>query len=894
MAEYNPFAIDDTWWCSPLQLLSEKECLFNPPEFELPVLDSESTDSVWSASTLDLPELAAQNGDQHEISLEVLDNPEQPEHLRPASAEGKYPDIQHDIWNLGLGDVEDIKLTQLYTWEAFDKKSVPNTTRTAYLSEAGSEAFDAALSLEQDHKPTGVLPRDVSLRALCSLTLGRSSIFFQWDEIEQSFTQTLNGTPTAGFSSLASASIAAELMEYAAIYRKLQDFSSYDKPRAVASPVVVALQRSIASILEAVEEQNLAQMSSLRSILGLQDIIERPRQLLRLLCSLRDAVSDHTTDETAISSLSDTVHAIVATGSDFAGVLTAVLTRACRPWLESMAVEVGLIYHLHGSPQLAKRPDIEGRTFDASVPTDCTAEIQDDRLLTADDRTLFNETRATVNLLRFYLPDAVQCADGLVALSTTRPDKYGFPSPDNEIQEWPQLGELVRNPQSGEPLSEQDNWASYEAIRYRMSEAPGAVRWNSGDTVYATAITVLATSDDMAPTHEDGLNLEHLQRPFDILRPAIEAQACRVNRVLLQYLSKDCGLRKHLDLQRAFHLLDSGQFVSRLSTALFSAETQSAERRRGMMPTAETMGLRLGVKPGQRWPPASSELRLTLAGLLSEVYHDSSTMPKQGVAQDDLPGGLSFAIRELPEAEIELVMTDAGSIYALDFLRLQYAAPPPLDSILTPSAMQKYDDAFRFLLKMVRAVYITARMGKNDTRERHRSREVLSARFASEAHHVTTTLMSYFMDVGISAPWAELQASLDAAEEALSADMPVTVGVNVLRDMHHRFLDTVRDRLFLKRKQQAIRVAIEGVLTAVLTGAASLQSEAERGELSTAAANVFLSAAVEKLVSILQGIVDKPPKSHASGDSLDGDTIVVRLLLARLNWNGFYARKAAS
>ncbi|KAK1818918.1 hypothetical protein LTR12_006725 [Friedmanniomyces endolithicus] len=882
MAEYNPFAVDDTWWCLPLQLLSEKEGLFNPPEFELPVLDSESTDSVWSASTLDLPELAAQNGDQHEISLEILDNPEQPEHLRPASAEGKYPDIQHDIWNLGLGDVEDIKLTQLYTWEAFEKKSVPNTTRTAYLSEAGSEAFDAALSLEQDHESTGVLPRDVSLRALCSLTLGRSSIFFQWDEIEQSFTQTLNGTPTAGFSSLASASVTAELMEYAAMYRKLQDFSSYDKPRAVASPVVVALQRSIASMLEAIEERNLAQMSSVRSVLGLQAIIERPRQLLRLLCSLRDAVSDPSTDEAAISSLSDTVHAIVATGSDFAGVLTAVLTRACRPWLESMAVE------------LAKRPDIEGRTFDASVATDCTAGIQDDGLLTAKDRTLFNETRATVSLLRSYLPDAVQYADELVALPTTGPDKCELPSPDIEIQEWLQLGEPVRNPRSGESLSEQGNWASYEAIRDRTSEVPSTSRSNSGDTVYATAITVLATSDDVAPTHEDGLDLERLQRPFDILRPAIEAQACRMNRVLLQYLFKDCGLRKHLDLQRAFHLLDSGQFVSRLSTALFSAETQSAERRRGMMPTAQTMGLRLGVKPGQRWPPASSELRLTLAGLLSEVYHDSSTMPKQGVAQDDLPGGLSFAIRELPEAEIELVMTDAGSIYALDFLRLQYAAPPPLDSILTPSAMQKYDDAFRFLLRMVRAIYITARIGKNDTWKQHRPWEASTARFASEAHHVTTTLMSYFMDIGISAPWAELQASLDAAEAGLKVDMPVTVGINALRDMHHRFLDTVRDRLFLKRKQQAIRVAIEEFLTAVLNGAASLQSEAERGELSTAAANLVLSVAVEKLVRILQGIVDKPPKSHASGDSLDGDTIVVRLLLARLNWNGFYTRKAAS
>ncbi|KAK0354524.1 hypothetical protein LTR94_012135 [Friedmanniomyces endolithicus] len=894
MAESNPFAIDDTWWCSPLQLLSEKECLFDPAEFELPVLDSEGTDSLWSASTLDLPELAAQNGDQHEISLELLDNPEPLDSHRPASAEGKYPDIQHDIWDLGLDDVEVPKLTQLYTWEAFEKTAVPNITRTAYISEAGSEAFDAALSLEQRHKSTGVLPRDVSLRALCSLALGRSSIFFQWDEAKQSFIQTLSDTPAAGLSALASASVAAELMEYAAIYRKLQDFSSYDKPRAVASPVVVALQRSIASMLEAVEERNLAQMSSVRSILGLQAIVERPWQLLRLLCTLRDAVSDHTTDEAAISTLSDAVHAIVATGSDFADVLTAILTRACRPWLESMAVEVGLIHHLHASSQLANQPDIAGKTFDASVATDCTAELQDDGLLTAEDRTLFNETRATVSLLRSYLPHAVKYADGLVALSTTGPDKYKLPSPDDESQERPQLSDPVSDPQSGEPLSEQDNWASYEAIHNRMSEAPSAVRSNSGDTVYATAITTLAASDGVAPIHEHGLDREHLQRPFDILRPAIEAQACRMNRVLLQYLFKDCRLRKHLDLQRAFHLLDSGQFVSRLSTALFSAETQSAERRRGMMPTAETMGLRLGVKPGQRWPPASSELRLTLAGLLSEVYYDNPATPKPAMAQDDLPGGLSFAIRKLPEAEIELVVADAGSIYALDFLRLHYAAPPPLDSISTPSAMQKYDDAFRFLLRMVRAVYITARMGKNDTRKRHRPRETSTARFASEAHHVTTTLMSYFMDIGISAPWAELQASLDAAEEALEVDMPVTVGINALRDMHHRFLETVRDRLFLRKRQQAVRVAIEEVSTAVLSGAASLQSEAEGETPFIASANAVLSSAVVRLVSILQGIVEKPPKSHASRDSADGDTGVVRLLLAKLDWNSFYARKASS
>ncbi|TKA72134.1 hypothetical protein B0A55_06361 [Friedmanniomyces simplex] len=897
MGKYNPFAVDDLWRHSPLQLLSGKASCFELPVFDLPELDDERADAILLVDTLHLPELAARDGDDHRLAFEDFDIPSTPEDFRPAPTENKQPEVQLDIWSLDLDRVGETSTTRFHTWEAFEKKDVSNATRTAHLSEAGPGVFDAALSLEKRHNSIGVLPRDVSLRALCTLALGRSSIFFQWDEIKQSFTQTLRGTPTAGLSAMTSDSFTTELMDYAAMYHKLQTFSAADLPRESLLAVGLAFRRSMSSVLEAIEENIVTQMSSIRSLLQLQAIVERPRRLLSLLDALKDAISDSATDEAAIASLSDTVHAIAATGNSFAAVLKAVLEQASRPWLEKMATELGLTHQAWPSSQPADGSSGEGRAFEASVASDCTAKSQGDSLLTAEDKIMVSETQATVSLLRIYLPDAVQPADEPVELSDVRLCNREAPFQKHHSQTRSQraISDLSSGAQLQFTLYEQDVWASHEAqqhfygaIDQQMSAEPSALRMNNRDSVYLTAVKALAEIDDRALLHGNGLSLKHFQRPFDKLRPDIEAQACRMNRVLLRYLFRDCGLRKHLELQCTFHLLYSGEFVSRLSTALFSAETQSAERKRGMIPTAETMGLRLGVKEGQRWPPASSELRLTLAGLLSEVHHDSSATPKQAKAQGDLPGGLSFAIRELPEAEIDLVM-DTGSIYALDFLRLQYTAPPPLDSILTPSSMQKYDDTFRFLLRMVRAVYITARLGQGTTEHRHCARDSSTARFVIEAHHVTTTLMSYFIDVGISAPWTALQAALDGVEKALEDDTAVVVGVSVLRDMHRDLLGTVRERLFLKRKQQAIRVAIEEVLTAVLNGAASMQSDDEGGPHSIAAEHAAFGVAVVKLIGILQRIVDKPPKSHVSSD---GDVDVVRLLLAKLDWNGFYASKA--
>ncbi|KAK3655216.1 hypothetical protein LTR56_003637 [Elasticomyces elasticus] len=870
MNEYDPFATSDLWRCSHLQPLSGKASLFDDvPEFDLPTLDDSDLISESPVYQLDLLELTAQHEDSN-VELDVLDGFPSSETTESLSANS---DEKDDIWALNLDSFDESNRPSLYTWEAFQKKDVANTTRTAYLSEAGSEAFDAALS--SSNGSTGVLPRDVALRALCSLALGRSSIFFRWDEIKQRFMQTLGGTPTAGLSVPASDSFAAELMAYAGLYRRLQAYSASGSPRKNPSAVVLAFKRSVASVLEAIEGSIVACTQSVQTLLQLQCATRLPRQLLQLLETLKDAVDGANSDEAAICVLSDTIDAVVATNNDFAGVLEAMLTQVSRPWLTRLAGEVGLIEQPHLTSRAAEETAINGDGMSPSNMSELPVSLPSNSLFTAEDQTLLHETRATVKLLRTHLPETVRY-DGH-SLDQVYDSDPVWEAPEQQQQH---------------VLLEQDVWAShqaqqqfYGAIDNQMSSTPNISQRGPHDSIHVIASEALTPQHD--PTENHHFHLDIAQKPFDLLRAFVEVQAQRVNGFLLRHLFRDCRLRQHLDIQRAFHCLGNAEFVSRLCTALFSEETQSAERRRGTLSNGKTMGLRLGVQE-QRWPPASSELRLALADVLTEVYHSSQAVVKGDGSKSDLPGGLSFAIRELPEAEIDRVM-DAGSIFALDFLRLQYAAPPPLDTILTPGSMQRYDEVFRFMLRMVRAVYVAARIGSDRGQHQPPSVTTITARFALEARHVTAMLMSYFVDIGIAAPWLDLQHSLDTVERALEANNAMKVGINALRDMHEHFLESARGRLFLKRKQQPIRTAIEDVLIALFRAVACVQSEGDSSLL--ASKHEAFGAAVVRLIHILQAIVDKPAKGHASSDSTDDDGLMAGILLAKLNWNEFYHKR---
>jgi hypothetical protein len=382
--------------------------------------------------------------------------------------------------------------------------------------------------------------------------------------------------------------------------------------------------------------------------------------------------------------------------------------------------------------------------------------------------------------------------------------------------------------------------------------------------------------------------------PIERLRPLVREHAKLINNTILRHLFWTCRLQHNLDLQHQYHLFGNGDFVARLSTALFSPEAQSAERTRGIIPTGKTMGLRLGISDGQRWPPASSELRLTLAGVLTETYHPERANDKPLKANiKELPGGLSFSIRELPDDEIEKVL-DSGSLYALDFLRLQYIPPAGLEAVITPSSMQAYDGIFRQLLRMIRILDVSETIKK-----RSRLKETLDSssftRFSVEAHHFTSTIMSYMMDTGIQTPWrafiasvAEVEIDLKSGEER-NAKNPI-LGLDGLRRLHEQCLESIRARLFLRRKHEKIRNAIEEASMGILRCAAAM----ETGEFDTfETLYAKFEERIAELLSVLRRAVNRPGKMRVDMDIAESDAEAMLPLLQRLNWNGFYRSDAS-
>ncbi|KAK4544569.1 hypothetical protein LTR36_004141 [Oleoguttula mirabilis] len=912
-----PFELDPSWRSTFLALeLRDDRNLFLPPDFVLPSLaDGGNHDALEYDLELELPDIS--NADCSDLRvLDEIDSGILSSENVATSPKLDSSDCHSDIWSLDLCDPTDDLAPRMRTWEAFDKKTVLNAQHTAYLSEAGPAAFDAALASQQPKESRGILHQDVSLRALSNLALGRSSIFFQWDEPKQSFVPTLEGVPTAGLSLQCSQSFAAQAMDYGAAYRTLQAFGESPGQAVGSSATLTALRRTVASVLEAIEAYISHRLQALLSPLQLQDTLERPRQLLEVLQSLTSFIYDGISEEEAVSAVADRVHALVETGSAVALLLRVILVRVSEPWLSALAQDLGL--SSNASPALH---DTTSDAFDGTEAVNLSvtenAGIDSERMsvLSPEDRKLIMETKASLTILRKHFPDhdlrlaASSGQDGAqlgntVSRNSRTSDPHPKPLPrhsaaltmiSEDAMTERALGSEMQDAAWSDHVAQMEY---YEAMDARISRLPAGLPLAPTDPLRAATIDVLnvGTAPDLGHSYafESALSLQ----PFDELRPLVQAQSSRLNSMLLRYMFQTCHLRKHLDLQHAFHLFGNGNFVSRLSTALFSPETQSAERKRGTIPTSETMGLRLGVREGQLWPPASSELRLTLMGVLSETYHTTAaqSMPSS-TKQVELPGGLSFAIRELPDAEIDRVM-DANSIYALDFLRLQYTAPAPLDAVITRIAMQKYDDTFRFLLRLMRILDTTTRLHRTHATGGD-GKSGMASLFAAEAHHFVSSLMSYVVDIGIGAPWRVFQHALDGIEQALAVRgsnttgrVDASIGIDSLRELHNHCLDTMRTRLYLKRKQEGLRKAIDAVLVGILEAASAHETAKGRDQEHSKGKIARFRAAVSALVSKLKDVVDRPAKSRSTSDSTEDETEMARLLLAKLNWNGFYGAPA--
>jgi hypothetical protein len=653
-------------------------------------------------------------------------------------------------------------------------------------------------------------------------------------------------------------------------------------------------------------------MVLVRSLLQLQQVVDRPLSILRHLHTLLKKLGRDLTDEELISTLSDEVTQLAESGSTLTDMMSEILSCASMPWLQRMAEDVGLSGSFRSS-NCAPYSDRIASTLSDPMPEASFLAMEDNRTLSS--------VRRSIRLLRQHVPDhplvdpqstsfdldAVQTAAGrdLVTM-LQQADEYKL----QMTEEMTRHRQGIRWPRNNAPLSPNTDCPSTGD-----SEGPFALpaledidmlgkETSSTDlaesTVYHSLQQAVKATIESTTDLPDDISVGEFSDVLYPLRPFIDAQASLVNGAVAEYLFNKYKLLDHLELHRSYHLFGNGDFVTRLATALFSDDVQTAERKRGNVPTSETMGLRLGSRESQRWPPASSELRLTLLNVLSDSYV-SSDAQEQGTTQ--LPGGLSFAIRELTDAEIDRVM-DPTSIYALDFLRLQYTPPSPLADIFTQAIVQHYDSIFRTLLVHVRVLHATSQLSAlcNKTKiqesTRNASRQLLTLRrFAWKARHFSTTIFSHFTDTVIASSWKDFSAQMNALQPKAQGEEEGTERQTQPTDLpsltatHESYLSSIRNKLFLRHKHTAIRLAVEELAGIIVKTTAGALHSSETGKVALAEQEERFDVLSDELISLLQGLASKPSKEQRDwqqqqSSSLSSESEAAKLLLARLSWRG--------
>ena len=394
----------------------------------------------------------------------------------------------------------------------------------------------------------------------------------------------------------------------------------------------------------------------------------------------------------------------------------------------------------------------------------------------------------------------------------------------------------------------------------------------------------------------------------------LSAQSRLVNSACLSMFFKEHNVRDHLSLLRRFHLFGDGVFSSRLAHALFDPDIDATERKLGAVRSGGTMGLKLSSR--DTWPPASSELRLALMDVLTECFSQKTGIHAAG-KQSELPGGLSFAIRQLSEEELE-ACTDPNSIAALDFLKLEYKPPSPLHAIITPLALYRYDRIFRLLLRVLRMVFVVNNLWRELRGGGGGSLPPTptARRFAIEARHFVTTLANYMMESGIGTTWTRFERKLAEIEKGL--DRRGRGGgeesLDRLRAYHESILDRIMFATLSRKRQLPVMKIVDEIFALVLKFAAAGPAAGRRGEVEEGG-----GADIETLyrsfrrrvgifISVCKGLSEKRGYGDGRTDlegrrgAVDGvfgtgykeEANLLGMLLLGLEMSGYYSKSAAA
>ncbi|PYH98550.1 gamma-tubulin complex component GCP6 [Aspergillus ellipticus CBS 707.79] len=866
----DPFSSHGLWRISkftlqslqPLEPLAWDEKLpdLSDGVFKLPL-------NIFDKSVSELPESNAFGADllDADPTLELMTDASSDSQPNAASAPHDVEEEEtEDIWALDNIEVEQGRDSLLKTWEKFHDRTSHEPV-SAYFSESGAKGFDAALAQQvasrgiQNKKC--VTRKDLFFQALLKLGLGWSSIFFHYNENARRFERVHDNIRISGLTSTALNGLTEELLHCGTNMQRTRGFVGRVSVKPNELSTLSAFTSAAAVVVYTLEKQLVGSFKHIASLLQIKALFQECGKIVSVLANMVEAVDGAASEAQIISVVLERAAHFSQIFDQMEALLHEIVNRVAAPWLAHVETWVGLRPETMTSIELAS----SGRSF-------VVLETREE-----NRKTLLKTPRVDYR----YLPDQMP--------SFVPPDQASLIFESGRSlrllkQNHPQHPIASREIGGASMPSFEcaSTWLDIERVQKKASDYEARLRseilkYNRGESCIGISATLPDTEvsghsgdhDTLAGTFElfdlddartatellphDGTSTKDtigrlLDGSADVddpgssatprdfgpeltssmylsLAPLLSSQALLIDFSCLHLLFKEHRLRYHLTLQWRFQLLGDGFFTCLISNSLFDPDMESGERRAGVVRSDVHAGLRLGSR--DTWPPASSELRLVLIGLLNEC-HDADKQ-SDGTSHSDLrnerelPGGLSFSIRELTDEEI-VKCKDPNAIEALDFLRLQYKPSTVLETILTQRSLNKYDRLFKHLLRLLRMVSVVKELIRDSTARDSMSgdtRNVLQ-KFRIDCQHFVLAISDYCFHVGVGSTWQRFQNTLSRIESCLDkGDIDGTIeaahSVPRLRDYHEDILDQMLYALFLSKKHNQAATLLENIFGTILT-----------------------------------------------------------------------------
>lgn len=865
-------------------------------------------------------------------------------------------EISHDAQECGK-NCDDIWLnvekysfisTIFKSWDPLDN-NLNSQTISPYITEAKTVIFDTLIGAPEDYLNVAndeylLINSSIFSSSLLSVGLGRNSVLFTWNEERHSFTQAVPKLRISGFTGETLVGLTDIFIECGNIVKSLQKYAKkcYSEE---TSPTRIALANSVNILLETLESHLSDSTSKQNSILHLKAFFEPAHSILNYFQKLINNTAANRSDESLLSTLFEDIQVLEHRTDSLRNVLLQILEIVSKPWLRLASEWIGLLPE-RGLPMFPtnRRKNLQRLEIKTWTNVQECQKLQPDYVLdldripsffAPDDARILFEVGKSLRLLKSHHPEHPLVRLESIKAINSPTLSWNFSCNDiievegKALQYEENIKEVIRGipqrSQKTEMFMHKEHHLRADTSSLGLFEK--LIKNIQADILSSKSLTnqpfshkeihnnLSAYLHTYLTTNEEPKDVENcvLSPPISLIaalsfNPIIAAQARVVNRVWIKALFSSHKIKDHLSIQKDFHLFGNGVFTSKLTHAIF-------EPRLGNIQSSNIVDLRLHRISD--WPPASSELQLTLMRILNECYFDSHFPGKscciESRVRKSLPGGLSFAIRDKSQEEIVKCM-NSYDLEAFDFLRISYQPPPPLNAVITPLILYKYDELFKFLLRLNRMYYSVSVLQHNNLAWNYQCPKIdqHTKRFCMEAHHFVSCVSEYFFNTGVNATWQVFDAKLTQIETQIYKNEDIDIsendGLDKFRDFHERVVDRIMFVLLLKKRQRPVLDLLEDIFKLILKFSKLFRygyQESSKFEFSERLNEIYatFSKKLEVFIEVLRGLSekkgygekrnlenkDRPFGGMFAGDELVEENTVIQLL-TRLELSGYYEK----